>query len=257
MSKLVNITAIVLVDTIDDALKQCVASLDWCQEILVVLTRSNIALPNSKPWNTTTILKLPQPSGKITDFGKVRNRALQEASQEWVFFVDSDEVVQPGAAEKISKHIERGQYDGLLVRRSDVFHNQALKGGEAANVWLLRVGKKKLMSYGRPVHELATISGTIAKVDVKLLHHSHQSLNSFLEKISYYSQLEANYRIQQHRTASTLELLFFPPLKLIYNLLFRLGLRDGWRGVAYAYMMSLHSLCVRVYQYEKTNVDPS
>ena len=50
---------------------------------------------------------------------------------------------------------------------------------------------------------------------------------------------------------SLFELLFFPVIKFIYSYIIQLGVLDGFAGLTMSYMMSIHSLCVRIKMYEK------
>ena len=50
------------------------------------------------------------------------------------------------------------------------------------------------------------------------------------------------------------QMIVYPIGKFINNFILELGFLDGWRGLIYAFIMSLHSLWVRVYWYEKAYV---
>ena len=71
-----------------------------------------------------------------------------------------------------------------------------------------------------------------------------------MTSIINYAEIEAKYRIKLNYKLNLLSLITFPVGKFINNFLLKRGFLDGWRGLSYALMMSLHSFCVRIFQYE-------
>lgn len=126
-------------------------------------------------------------NNKISDFSQIRNQALAKATQEWVFFLDSDEIIAPESIPEIKKIIQDDALDGVMVVREDIFYHQPIKHGEAGKMKLLRMGKKDKMSWERPVHEVAGINGVVGDSNIKLIHHAHASLDEFLSSIVEYA----------------------------------------------------------------------
>ncbi len=190
------------------------------------------------------------PTGPLSDFAAARNRALEIINTEWVLFLDSDEVITPTSSAELKKLLTNGAYDAYRVTRVDEFLGKRLSGGEAT-ISLIRLMRTRQARFVSSVHERAEISGTVGSSDIVLVHHAHQSVASFLTKVFQYAQMAAN---QKHTPVwqNTLELVLFPPVKFFVNFCYKGGWRDGWRGLVYATVMSLHSLFVRVYRYEKS-----
>lgn len=198
------------------------------------------------------IVKYDVGTEPIVDFSQVRNKSLELATQNYVLFVDADEVVTKGSWREIRRIVERGEADLVSIFRSDVFLGREMQGGEASCQRLIRMGKTKKMKFVRPVHEMVEVGATdrVLVSQIKLLHYSHQSITEFIGKIAFYAQLEAKLRHESDRTYLLFAMIFFPPLKFLVNMLVWGGYRDGLRGVVYAMIMSLHSLFVRVYGWE-------
>ncbi len=188
----------------------------------------------------------------IEDFAKVRNEALLKANQEYVLFVDSDEVLTKSSWVEIKKIVADGQADLVSILRSDIFLGKELLGGEAANQRLVRMGKKDKIKFIRPVHEVVVVDkdAQLLTSNIKLLHHSHPDIFSFFEKISFYSFIDALMRREKDNFYLISSMLFFPPLKFIFNWTVMGGYRDGMRGLVYVVLMSLHSFFVRVNGWE-------
>lgn len=186
-------------------------------------------------------------NSEIIDFAQVRNQALKKASHEWVFFLDSDEIITHHSIPEIKQIVAHNTADGILVNRQDIFYRHLIKHGETGNTRLLRMGKKNMMHWVRPVHEVAKIDGRINKSNIKLVHCAHQSISEFISAISHYAQLEAQHRFSKRQPSYLIEMITFPIGKFIHNFFLKKGFLDGWAGFGYAMVMSLHSFWVRVY----------
>ena len=128
-------------------------------------------------------------------------------------------------------------------------HKQ-LKYGETSQVWLLRLARKHAGEWKRPVHETWSVSGSVGKLEHPLDHKPHESIAAFMNKINLYTSLEAHYRKRQGESFSWFALLLFPLGKFFANYILAQGYRDGYPGFSMAMIMSIHSLSVRVKQYE-------
>lgn len=191
------------------------------------------------------ILTLNQPG--IKDFSRARNQLMASAKKPWVLFLDRDE--------ELSASLDTAKLDrryNYAFKRQDWFLGKKLRFGETSRVRLIRLIQPGTGHFEGKVHERFVSSLQVLSLKSRILHHRKITLSRFLERLNYYSDLRA----QELRSEkfNLLKLLFFPPLKFIQNYFFRLGFLDGVPGLAMAFLMSLHSLAVRVKQYEKTTL---
>jgi len=183
----------------------------------------------------------------ITDFAAVRNKMLAQAKSDWVLFLDSDEKIHKTDFEMLKKHIADTKASGLFLRRSDIFYGKQLGHGEWGRVNILRAMRRDAARYHGKVHEVPQISGSTETTTVAILHNTHPSVSAFITKVSRYAALaaaEKNVSI----TRTGVEIFIYPLTKFVLNYFIRLGLLDGWRGLAYATTMSLHSFFVRAFR---------
>jgi len=244
-----QITTIILAETASELLIKAIHSVKTSDFILIIDTSGKLS-----SFKVTgidfNIIRYPKV---FTSFSAVRNWALTQAQTDWVFFLDSDEQLESGGIKRLTQIISQTQTSALSIVRSDIFLNQPLKFGEAGRQSLPRIFKKNQVRYIGSVHERPQVLGRIMPTDLIIWHFSHSSLTQFLNTINGYAQLVALEKIHHHSTGLIIiwiKLLTFPLGKLIYNLIIKQGLRDGWRGLIYATIMSLHSLLVRIYQLE-------
>lgn len=211
----------------EESLERCLKSLSFCDEIIV------------EDLSKTT----------ITDFAYQRNKALEKAKNNWVLFVDSDEVIPENLKQEILSL--DGSCDGYYIKRRDFAFGKWLRYGETANVKLLRLAKKNAGKWIRPVHEVWKITGKIGTLKNPLNHYSHQNILDSLKKINYYSDIEANFR--QNEKSGFLQILLYPLGKFIKNFILLKGFLDGMPGFLIACLMSAHSFLLRVKIWEKNN----
>lgn len=246
--KKLPLTIIILTNRSDQRFHATLKSAQVAEEVLVIDNKSGNDWGVLRERYSLIALEKHHP---IQDYSQVRNEALAKASHEWVLFLDSDEVLTASSLPALAQIISENNCDGVIVRRSDVFHGRKLEYGEAGNQPIVRLGKKQHMRFTGNVHETAQIEGKINYSTIELLHYSHPNISDFLAKISVYAE-----QVAQERTLSwpqfLVELIVFPPAKFFRGYIMQGGSQDGWHGLVYAACMSLHSLIVRIYAYEKS-----
>ena len=242
-----KLTGVVLTHNSKSSLEKTLSSITFCDEVIVVDDDSTDG----------TLFLAKKYGAKIyqrklnSNFAAQRNFGLTKAKGKWVLFVDPDEIVTEVLAKEIFRAIDSNTKDGYWIQRVDVFLSKRLLFGETGNIYFVRLAKKDAGKWKRPVHESWNTSGSLGRLNNPLLHYPHQSLSHFFNKINAYTSIEAVYRKGERRGFSWFELLVYPTAKFFKNYLWLQGFRDGIPGLIMAYMMSIHSLAVRVKMYEK------
>lgn len=221
---------------------KCLKTVSWCDEIIVVDDESTDGTRELAKQKGAKVYFRPSAA----DFASQRNFALRKAKGKWVLFIDADERVTESLKKEILAVLDRADISGYRLKRDDVFLGKRLHYGETANVKLIRLARKEAGSWTRPVHEIWDIKGRVGELNQPLLHYPHGSIAEFIEEINTYSQIEAGFRKDRGESTTFIELIFFPVGKFIQNYFLRLGILDGFVGFIVAYMMSLHSLLVRL-----------
>ncbi|MBI2268322.1 MAG: glycosyltransferase family 2 protein [Candidatus Blackburnbacteria bacterium] len=247
------ISAVVLAKNEEKNIGDCLSSLSWCDEIVVIDDFSQD--------NTIRIAKAD--GAKVfqrsldDDFAGQRNFGLEKTAGDWVLFVDADERVSPGLAKEIMTEVQVGFHfgsgtdlpvrqagtppRGFYLKRTDVVWGKELKHGENGNIKLLRLARRGSGQWERAVHETWNIRGKTEELKSPLLHFPHPTLREFVSDIDKYSTLHALENLKEGKHSSLFKIIFYPPAKFFSNWILRLGFLDGTVGLNMAMILSLHS----------------
>lgn len=238
------ISAIVLAKNEEKNIKDCLDGLKWCDEVIVI---------NDDSTDKTVELSEKAGAKVIThsldnDFSQQRNFALEQASHDWIFFVDADERVSDKLALEIQNEIIKTTTTAFYCKRIDNFLGNWLKHGEIGATRIIRLARRGSGKWTRSVDEYWEVSGKLQTLKNSLLHYSHQNMTEFLVSINERSTLNAEAFYQEGR-----RIIFFewmkPKGKFFLNYFIRLGFLDGTAGFVFAVLMSLHSFLVRAKLY--------
>lgn len=246
-----NLTVCILAHERTAVLADVCRSIAWADQVLILDNSSQVEW--DRYFTPETALQIEKITEPITDFAAVRNQALALCRTDWIFFIDSDEVLQAGAEIEILRVTQSASAVGGVVTRSDVFQGKQLSFGEAGAQPQLRLCKVAATQFVGAVHERPVLHGDILPTDIQILHYAHQSVSEFTTAVAQYAQLAATEQRFADMSKLTLiaQLSCFPILKFLQNYILRAGFRDGFAGLVYASCMSLHSLLVRLYAYER------
>ena len=175
------------------------------------------------------------------DFAAARNLAMEQAKNEWVFLIDSDEEMIGGL-----EGIEVLGVDCYRIRRTDVMWGKELKHGENGLWNEVRFAKKDAGKWEGRVHEVFKTQGSVGQLnDVYLKHYPHQSVAEFLSEINLYSEIRARELCDMRTKSSVWQIMFYPLGKFLLDYVFLLGFLDGTPGFVLSVMMSFYSFLVR------------
>lgn len=242
------ISAIVLTKNEEINIVDCLESLLWCDEILVIDD-------NSKDKTVDVVKNINNKKIKVlsrslnNDFSEQRNFGLRQAQGEWVLFVDGDERIPSALQGEISYLIwnnKRTQkLNGYFVRRNDMMWGRKLKYGETGNIKLLRLARKDVGQWVGKVHEVWKVKGKIGELRNPLIHYPHQSITELLKEVNFYTDLRARELLDKNVKVYWWSIITYPLGKFILNYAIKRGFLDGLHGFVFAILMSLHSFLVR------------
>lgn len=190
---LTPISATILTKNSAAHLEEVLAALHWCDEVVVFDTGSTddtMAIAQRHP-----NVQLYQLQGKFPGFGQARLQAVALARHDWIFSVDSDEVVTPELAAEIAEL----PLDPRIVYAMP-FYNYFNGRRITSCGWHPdrheRLFNRRTTNFcTSEVHERVQTSDLfVRQLRHPIQHYSYDSVDDFLRKMRSYSQL---FAIQQ------------------------------------------------------------
>jgi glycosyltransferase involved in cell wall biosynthesis len=222
------ISAIVITKNEEKMINDCLESLKFCDEIVVVDNSSIDSTVKIARGFTDKIFSI-----NMNDFSEMRNLGKEKARNDWLLYIDADERVSDSLRKKIIKLTSKTEDAGFEIHRKNNFLGRWMEHGGWENEHLLRLMKKdKLRGWYGKLHETAKVDGRIGKIEEDILHFSHRSLFNMVEKTNKWSELEAESRFKNHHPQmTTLRFIKLFIRDFLTRIFVRRAYQDGTVGV--------------------------
>ena len=157
-------------------------------------------------------------------FGPQKNRAVDLATNDWVFVLDSDERIPPKLCSEIIDILKAPAFDGYFVGRLNNFFGKDIKTCGLYPDYSVRLFNRAKGRFNDvPVHECVEIEGKVAKLKNHMIHLAYNNVDEFINKQRYYSALSNKKKNILKAVAS--------PCWTFFKLYFiKLGFLDGRHG---------------------------
>ena len=237
------ISAIILTKNEEKNIGDCLDSISWCDEKIVIDDHSSDkTVEIAKKKGAKVLQRLME-----NDFADQRNYGLEKAKGDWILFIDADERVSNALWYEIMAHTSEAIEEcvGFYIKRQDTMWGKVLKHGETGNISLLRLAKKGSGEWEGTVHERWNIKGKTTTLRNSLDHFPHQTIAEFLREINFYTDLRAEELFRKKVKSNWLSIIIYTKAKFFVDYVIKAGFLDGLEGLVFALLMSLHSFLVR------------
>lgn len=185
-----TVSAVVLARDAARVIDDCLASLQWADEMLVVLDTATTDDTEARARRAgARVVEHP-----FSSFADQRNAALSLASENWVLFVDADERVTAALAAEVRRAIEEpdGRVGFWVPRRNIICGRWVRNAGWYPDLQL-RLLKRSSAHYSvdLPVHEVAEVDGRSGTLAEPLIHLNYRNLAEFWTRQRRYVALAA------------------------------------------------------------------
>jgi glycosyltransferase involved in cell wall biosynthesis len=186
-----NISAIILTKNSEEVIADCLDSLSFCQEIIVIDNKSEDRTKAIAEKMGAKVFEYSSDS-----FANLRNFGIKKATGEWLLYVDADERVTPSLNKEIIKVINdpaSGNVGFKVKRKNFYFGDHPWPYIES----LERLFKKdRLRGWYGELHESPKVDGSIGMLEGYLFHYTHRDLTSMVKKTIEWSKIEAELRFK-------------------------------------------------------------
>ncbi len=279
----IPISIVVPVRNEERNLPRCLAALREFDEVIVVdsssidqtasIARASGAQLVNFEWNGS--------------YPKKRNWFLQNHTlkNEWVLFVDADEVISPEFCIAAANAIEQTEHSGFWISYTNYFLGKKLRFGvPQRKLAMFRVGKglyerieeTSWSKLDMEIHEHPLIDGSCGVISAPIEHKDYRGVLKFLDRHREYAVWEVGrYTLlvtgkpeawdaltpRQKQKYTYLTRPWYPFAYFLYQYGLKLGILDGYAGLQYAlykfwYFNTIGLLC-RESVKESADVDAS
>ncbi|WP_224489399.1 glycosyltransferase family 2 protein [Robertkochia flava] len=232
------ISAVIITYNENGYIQQCIESLAFADEIIVVDSFSEDGTWEwiSEQENITAV------QHAFRNYTEQKSYALSLASHEWVYFLDADEQVPPALAMEICETTTlKDPFPAYWNYRTFMFKNQRLRFSGWQTDKVHRLFRKSECSFlqDRIVHETLSFEGDAGFLKEKLIHYSFKDYHDYKGKMLKYGRLRAIESYREGKKWYLFNQWFRPFWRFFYNFIFRLGFLDGRNGAIICYLNAL------------------
>jgi len=244
-----TISAVVICGNEEANIGDCLESVKWCDEIVVVDSMSADRTPEIARRYTKKVIQRPWP-GYVAQ----KNFALEQATGDWVLSLDADERCTPGLKAGLERALASADgIDGFRVKRHVKYLGRWINHGGWYPDWKLRIVRRGRAKWtGVDPHDKLEANGLTRDLDADLEHYTYRDFSHQLKTIDRFSDVVVGEWIKEGRTPSLFKLLFHPPVKFLECYVWKLGFLDGWPGFVIAKASAFYVFIKQVKLRERT-----
>jgi len=224
-----KLSAYVLTFNEEGKIRDALASITWADEIVVLDSHSTDRTEQICREFTDKIYQCD-----FEGFGKLRNRALELVTHDWVFSLDADERVTEELRKEIQTELaQASRADAFFVPRKNLFLGRWIRHcGWYPDYRQPQLFNKHRLRYREDlVHEGFELDGKSAYLRGHVLQVPFLDLGQYLRKMSRYSTLRAEQMAQRGWTFQRHQLITHPIFTFLKMYGLRQGFRDGMPGL--------------------------
>jgi len=219
---------------IEDAL----VSASWADEIVVLDSFSTDSTPEICRKYTGRFYQ-----EEWRGFSGQKQRAVELASNDWVFVLDSDERFTDGLAKEVRGLMKDvPEFAGYSCARKNHFGGRFIRYGGWYPDYSVRLFDRTRAAFGsRPVHEAVEVDGAVGRLNHPMMHYTYRDVSDYLQRMDRYSTLAAEEMASRGRRASAWNLLLRPPATFVKMYFVKQGFRDGYHGLLIAGLYAMYT----------------
>lgn len=230
------ISAIITTLNEEQHIGECIESLLWCDEILVV-----------DSFSTDRTAEICRSYEKVrfhqrTYYGSAaqKNWAMDQVKNEWILIFDADERCTPALQKEIQDLLARGpSHDAYTIRRRVYFMNQVIRFSGWQNDRVVRLVRRGTARYpNRRVHADMITRGPAPELRNPMTHYMTDSLDEYTRRIEKYSFWGASQNWREGRKSGFTEIFGRSVWRFLRTYIFQLGILDGLHGLVFCMLQS-------------------
>ncbi len=243
-----TIVAIIITKNEEKMLANCLETLKWCDEVIVIDNDSDDRSAAIAQQLQATVF---QKTGR--SFAELRNFGFEKARHaDWVFYIDADERVTPTLAKEVLVQIETTTADSLQFNRQNVLYGKIMNhGGWQADTQTRVFRSATFAGWFGDIHESSKVSSVPILLHTPLLHLTHRNTIDCLHKTISWTPIEARLLYEGgtkkiHKTT----LVRKGVMEIFRRFILKRGWQDGMEGWIESIVQGINRILVYIQLWE-------
>jgi glycosyltransferase involved in cell wall biosynthesis len=231
-----QVSAIITTLNEERHIAECIESLLWCDEILIVDSFSTDATPEiARRYDKVQFVQR-------TYFGSAaqKNWAMDQVTNEWILIFDADERCTPALQKELEELVaSRPEHHAFTIKRRVYFMDRVIRFSGWQHDRVVRLVRRGTARYpNRRVHADMITRGPAPVLRNPMLHYMTDSLDEYARRIEKYSFWGAAQNWREGRKAGFSQIFGRSIWRFLRTYLFQLGILDGMHGLVFCMLQS-------------------
>ena len=215
----IKLSVVIISKNEENFIEDAVKSASFANEVLILDSGSS-----DRTCNIAKKLGAKVEYQEWLGFGKQKQKAVELASNDWVFVLDSDERFTSDLQKEILKLLSNPEKKGYFVPRLNNFWGKDIKSCGLYPDYSLRLFNRNSGRFNdREVHESVIIEGEAGYLKNHMKHLAYDNIEQFINKQNKYSSLS-------QKKKNIFKAMINPYWTFFKLFIIKKGFLDGWDG---------------------------
>lgn len=226
-----GVSVLILTHNEEHRVEECIKSCSFADEIIVVDDNST----------DETVQIATKLGGRVVsralqgDFGAQRQFAIEQATQDWIFFIDADERCTKELGEEIECIVKGEANQSYEVTRKNIFRYYKATHGSLRPDSVLRLMPKDGAKVEGEVHESFISKYPSKKLKGYLEHYTYDSIDECISKMNTYAKISVDKYMEQGKKPKFVRDVVLRPIWSLFKMyILERGFMDGKIGFVLA-----------------------
>jgi glycosyltransferase involved in cell wall biosynthesis len=226
-----KISAVIIAFNEELDIARALASLAWCDEVLVVDSGSTDRTVDVCEAFGCKVLRR-----EFTGYGEQKAWAVAQAANDWILALDADEEVPAALKDEIVSRLARTENcSGYFIPITTVLWDQVVRTGHRHTKPKLRLFDRKFGNFRKQlVHESVAVEGRTEHLRESMYNYSYTSIADYFDKFNRYTSLSALESFCPGERPSFLKAVAALPLTFIQFYFLKGFVWDGSAGLTWS-----------------------
>lgn len=233
------LSVLIMTKNEEQFIERCIRSVSWADEVLVIDSGST-----DRTRQIAASLGANVYEQEWLGYAAQRNKAISLAKNDWILFLDADEIVTPKLAHSIKKVMSgsKDERDGYSLNRRGDFYGVLLSNSSPPwrRLNFVRLFNRRYSAYDptMKVHEEVRFPGKAIPLQGDLIHWRAYTLDQAITSANRYATVEAEVLNEKGYRVNGLILFLRPILRFLWCYVIHRDFRFGTRGLLHSILMA-------------------